>query len=161
MDIYGISSNTWKNATLSEGRWFLAAATVENLALFGSGWVNVGTPTSLVDIFIPCMIDSDCDDHIFCDGLEVRQSGFCSNFGNACVGAICNNTCNENAKNCFSPIGTSCNDNIFCNGIDTCDGSGACIHPGNPCVMNSNLCNNTCIFINHHTLIYLAVTLQG
>ena len=32
-----------------------------------------------------------------------------------------------------SAVNTPCDDGIFCNGTDTCDGSGACNHSGNPC----------------------------
>jgi hypothetical protein len=62
-----------------------------------------------------------------------------------CVNNLfCNNTCNEDANNCFTPNGTLCaDDNIFCNGVEVCNGTGYCASVDPPCV-NNPFCNNTC-----------------
>jgi hypothetical protein len=48
-------------------------------------------------------------------------------------GDVCNNTCNEETDDCFSPATAACEDDLFCNGEDHCDGAGACAHAGDPC----------------------------
>ena len=40
VDIYNYSSNTWTTANLSQARYFLAATSVGNLALFAGGYNN-------------------------------------------------------------------------------------------------------------------------
>jgi hypothetical protein len=45
VDIYHSSSNTWTTAFLSQTRYFLAATTVGNLALFAGGY-NTGNVVS-------------------------------------------------------------------------------------------------------------------
>ena len=41
VDIYNYSNNMWTTASLSQGRKYLAATSVGNLALFGGGQDNV------------------------------------------------------------------------------------------------------------------------
>ena len=50
VDIYNSASNTWSTSSLSQARCGLAAATVENLALFGGGW-NGKSYSDVVDIY--------------------------------------------------------------------------------------------------------------
>jgi hypothetical protein len=117
----------------------LAAASVKDLVLFGGG---LGSAYSnIVDIFVLCTNDTDCDDHIFCNGEEICQNGWClPSPGNPCLnGATCNKTCNETAKNCFSPEYSSCSDDQFCNGEEICI-QGTCIATEIPCENNTNPC---------------------
>jgi hypothetical protein len=51
VDIYNVTSGTWSSATLSQGRWYLAATTVANrYALFAGGY-NGSNYSNVVDIF--------------------------------------------------------------------------------------------------------------
>ncbi len=88
-------------------------------------------------------------------------------------GPECNNVCNEAVDNCISaagtacgdssdtacsnpdsclggvcqtndePSGISCDDGFFCTGIDSCDGVGACLSEGDPCVSSGMLCDES------------------
>jgi cysteine-rich repeat protein len=76
-----------------------------------------------------------CDDGLFCNGADqCDNSGQCSvHAGDPCVGgAECNQTCNEDADNCFDPVDTPCGDDgLVCTG-DACDGAGSCAHTSLP-----------------------------
>jgi hypothetical protein len=100
VDIYNATSGVWTTASLSVARYFLAAASVKDLVLFGGG-LNYNS-SNTVDIFTPyCTSNAECDDGIFCNGIETCQGGSCFSSGNPCLsGATCKNTCNENAKTC-------------------------------------------------------------
>jgi hypothetical protein len=54
------------------------------------------------------------------------------NDGNACT---VDETCSNGLCIGGTPVAddTPCDDGIFCNGTDTCDGSGVCVHAGDPC----------------------------
>jgi len=88
-----------------------------------------------------------CDDGVFCNGADTCDgSGGCSmHAGDPCLaGDDCNDTCNETARNCFSPDATACpDDGNSCTG-DQCDGAGSCTHPfspaGAPCDDEGDLC---------------------
>lgn len=76
----------------------------------------------VVDDPLPCFLDSDCDNHEFCDGAE---------------------TCNEVEFSCAAGAPVLCNDGDSCT-TDTCDESvGACVYEsedcddGNPCTLDS------------------------
>lgn len=143
-----------------------------------SAGVCAGTPISCDDNN-PCTTDiivgttcthtpvaylTPCDDGLYCNGTDACNAGACTiHSGNPCLsGPTCANVCNEDANNCFAPMGAACtpdnnpctsdvcngsgscvhpfrlpgspcNDNLWCNGIDTCNGSGLCVHSGNPC----------------------------
>jgi hypothetical protein len=139
VDIYNATSGIWTTANLSIARESLAAASVNNLVMFGGG---IGTSYSdRVDISEPCASNTDCDDGIFCNGQEICQDGWClSSTGNPCLsGGICNQTCNETAKDCFDPEYSSCSDSQFCNGEEICI-QGTCIATDIPCDNNTNPC---------------------
>jgi hypothetical protein len=110
--------------------------------------------------------DSACDDGVFCNGSESCRGGVCRlHSGDPCPGTACNE-CQESARGCFTPAGTTpCNDSIcvsggrcdgagtcadgvlnagpcddgsFCNGDDTCSGGTCSRHSGNPCTQRSD-----------------------
>lgn len=79
-----------------------------------------------------CTVDADCDDGLYCNGVETCQSGDCQ------VGAPidcsslndqCNiGTCDEATDSCVAqPVneGLACDDGLFCNVGETCQ-SGVC-----------------------------------
>ncbi|HYC00902.1 MAG TPA: hypothetical protein VEC57_17345 [Candidatus Limnocylindrales bacterium] len=74
--------------------------------------------------------------NVFCDGVEqCNGAGSCISPGNPCTGgAFCANLCNESQDTCNRPAGTACtSDGQFCTGVEQCNGSGACVSPGDPC----------------------------
>ncbi|MFH2005517.1 MAG: hypothetical protein ABI333_02910, partial [bacterium] len=92
-------------------------------------------------------VGTGCDDGLFCNGADTcNGAGACgTHAGDPCLGGpTCQNTCNEAADNCNSPVGTGCDDGLFCNGADTCNGGGSCIiHAGDPC-LGGPACQNIC-----------------
>jgi len=60
-----------------------------------------------------CSIDADCDDTLYCNGLEGCLSGFCAPGTDPCPGQ----GCDESTDTCF-PLG--CNDNGLCESWEDC-----------------------------------------
>ena len=92
-----------------------------------------------------CQSNQDCDDGIYCNGVEYCENGYCSpalelpcnETGNPCI------QCQEEAQSCF-PSGNLCKNNTnFCDGKYMCDGAGSCLAAGNPC-LNRSVCNQQC-----------------
>ena len=75
-------------------------------------------------VYAPLPDGTACDDGNTCTVNDQCQSGTCQPGG-------------------FAPAGTSCDDGLYCNGTDTCDGSGTCLHSGDPCVGGAQ-CNQSC-----------------
>ena len=70
---------------------------------------------------VVCMTDTDCDDGIYCNGMET------------CVAGVCQNG---------TPV--VCDDGLFCNGVETCDeGSDTCTSTGNPCAQGTECKEDT------------------
>ncbi|NOT02246.1 MAG: right-handed parallel beta-helix repeat-containing protein [Phycisphaerales bacterium] len=117
-----------------------------------------------------CQTDNDCNDGLFCNGLEECDSGQCVNGAVPCLGKICveatdscagcltNANCND-GNSCTSDVcsggacsnppratGTACGDATVaaCNAADSCDGNGTCranwTLNGFPC-SDSQFCN--------------------
>ena len=110
--------------------------------LFGGGVGNSGY-LATVDIFKSCNDNNDCDDGIFCNGIELCLNGWCqpTSTGDPCLnGTACNNTCNETAMNCFTESGISCANGDPCNSNDICNGNGSCSHiPNQICTEPDNI----------------------
>jgi hypothetical protein len=75
-----------------------------------------------------------CDNGVYCDGLETCDpASGCQTATNPCPETECKH-CNEDANNCFDPVGTACSDDgEYCTGVEQCDGAGTCASSGNPC----------------------------
>lgn len=119
-------------------------------ACYADGQASFNNPCLFCDVeqATGAWSDNDgaaCDDGLFCNGEDTCLAGTCSSHvGDPCAeGDVCNNTCNEETDDCFSPATAACEDDLFCNGEDHCDGAGACAHAGDPCA-GGNACNNTC-----------------
>ncbi len=136
-----------------------------------------------------CSGDPECDDGLYCTGMETCSSGVCTHAGDPCLtGSECDNVCNEGAGNCNVVSGTactddgnvctddqcdgtgscghpansaSCDDGLYCNGSDTCSG-GVCNHSGDPCLTGSE-CDNVCddMVDNCHAAIGTGCTDDG
>jgi hypothetical protein len=94
-----------------------------------------------------CTVDADCDNGLFCDGLETCNEGTCE-AGTPVVcddGLFCNgtDTCNEATDECDVGAPPVCDDGAFCNGLETCnEGTDSC-DPGTPveCPDNGVFCD--------------------
>lgn len=108
---------------------------VSNVARdLGGNPLNGPFTTSIV---VQCRSSADCDDGVFCNGMETcDSSGSCQpGSGDPCVGTnrpYCDSA-NSECDECRSA--SDCDDGDFCNGMETCDSSGSC-QPGggDPCV---------------------------
>lgn len=94
-----------------------------------------------------CTTNADCDDSLFCNGVESCISSVCQ----AGTAVNCNDnvacttdTCNEATDSCDNtPDNASCpDDGTFCNGTEACDATLGCVSSGDPC-MTSGTCNET------------------
>ena len=129
------------------GRWMVAGfLTALALAAGGCG---------------ECSRDGDCDDGLFCNGIESCDVALDCQAGTAvdCSDAdICTaDSCDETADACVHVTSdAACDDGQFCNGVETCDLVTATCQPGlppscddnDPCTLDScdpvvNACVNT------------------
>ena len=77
-----------------------------------------------------CTVDGDCDDDLYCSGIETCEEGSCQVGLHPCTNATCDEDNDE--CTCTGP-GEDCEDGIYCNGPDLCFG-GLCVHPIDPCL---------------------------
>lgn len=77
-------------------------------------------PSAAEPGFISCQIDSDCDDGLFCNGLESCQLGICFGGNDPCP----NLDCNEQSNTCFAVVSVVDDQELtcpeFCH-LDLCD----------------------------------------
>lgn len=82
---------------------------------------------------IPCLDATECDDTIFCNGMEVCDNGFCMpGTPPDCGDAIdcTNDVCDEASEMCVNVAeDVLCDDGSFCNGAETCNPLAGC-EPG-------------------------------
>jgi hypothetical protein len=159
-------NKSYCNTTCNEEGEFCVGTLCVNDGIYCNGVEVCNSAGDCISVDPPCVGNSMCnntcneekdncltpngtlceDDNIFCDGIEVCNGvGYCTSINPPCVNnSSCNNTCNEDEDNCFTPNGTLCEDDgIFCDGIEVCTGTGYCASVDPPCVENS-FCNNTC-----------------
>jgi slime mold repeat-containing protein len=110
-----------------------------------------------------CQTNDECDNHIFCDGVETCHINPGDEFGSClpgpgdpCVGVgnlECNNVCNEESRTCHTPAGTGCKPDTNQCTDDVCNGQGDCIHPAtdgkgcddkNPCTQDDKCTGDSC-----------------
>ncbi len=98
----------------------------------------------------PCTLDAECDDGLYCNGLETCNTGtgFCEpgtppdcDDGVACTTDACTEGIDEYICT-HTPNDAVCNDGQYCNGVETCDVSAGCL-PGTPVI-----CPDDGIFCN-------------
>ena len=83
--------------------------------------------------YVPCINSNDCNDGIYCNGIETCAEGYCIVGDLPCSNDTCQQ-CQEDAQDCFTPNGTICKESTFCDGVFTCNGKGTCESNGNPCI---------------------------
>lgn len=85
----------------------------------------------------------NCDDGLFCTGVESCVAGACMSPGDPCMAPL---MCDEGTDACVECFQASdCDDALFCNGQEMCDSQGMC-RPGTaPCGENAcDEANNEC-----------------
>lgn len=83
----------------------------------------------------PCTNGFECDDELFCNGLEVCTDGRCGPGTPPCEDAfVCTaDLCDEESDFCSYPRDDSaCDDGNFCNGPESCSEDGATCNGGTP-----------------------------
>jgi len=85
---------------------------------------------------VPCQVDAECSDGLFCNGAETCDLGTntcVAGGGDPCTGGgACNDVCNEAADSCVVPDGTACDDTQTCTIEDVC-AAGTCVGDPNTC----------------------------
>jgi hypothetical protein len=112
-------------STAVQDRWVAAAGAV---AVDGS--LSGDTDWAVIALEIqsppmPCSVDAECDDGLFCNGAESCQASVCApgappgcDDGVSCTA----DSCNESADACdHAPDDALCDDGAFCNGAESCD----------------------------------------
>ena len=89
-----------------------------------------------------CTTDGECDDGLYCNGVEVCNGGTCV-AGPAVVcddGVDCTlDSCNEATDSCAStPNDNACDNGLFCDGVETCDEFTGC-QSGTPPAMDDGV----------------------
>ncbi len=122
--------------------------------------------------YFECGADADCNDGLFCNGVETCFEGACQPGMNPCPddglfctgvegcdettdtctqsGNPCKVACDEANKACLCSVDDDCDDGRFCNGAETCNGS-FCLPGTNPCPPSS-ICdedNRVCLECYH------------
>jgi hypothetical protein len=91
-----------------------------------------------------CSSDGDCDDGLYCNGLETCVDGRCQPGADPCPGQFCD----EDTDICVECLDSShCDDGQFCNGSETCI-DGACVTDLVPCGGPGEVCdedNDRCV----------------
>jgi hypothetical protein len=77
-----------------------------------------------------CDVNADCDNDLFCDGLETCEEGVCQDGTPPCMTG---ETCDEENDECIGggggcSVDADCADDLFCNGMETCI-AGECRDP--------------------------------
>ena len=76
-----------------------------------------------------CTQDAECDDGLFCNGVETCLAGDCLAGERRCPGLVCD----EASDVCWTcETDVHCDDGLFCNGAETCVG-GRCRRGDYPC----------------------------
>lgn len=96
----------------------------------GEDLVDCGGPCPVCQ----CLVDSECDDGDFCNGVEdCTEIGRCLN-GPAPCQSISQPYCDEVNDSCHEClIDDHCSDQEWCTGTETCDGDGNCVAGQAPC----------------------------
>lgn len=116
----------------------------------GAGVVNAYNAYLSVKPTQQCLSDPECDDHLYCNGIEKCinskcQAGTpvdCSYLNGQCS----NGVCDETQDKCVAqpkPGGTSCNDGLFCTNPDTCT-AGVCGGPTRSCDDEKSCTSDSC-----------------
>jgi hypothetical protein len=118
--------------------------------------VDVPVGSSAVTLGVtPCESDEECDDGVFCNGVESCDLGSgqcvavsaCPPFVDGCVTR--NAICDEEGDRCLDqPDDSLCDDGVFCNGVESCivetgecGAASACPPSVEVCVVRNAICD--------------------
>lgn len=98
------------------------------------------------DPITECENDEDCDDDLYCTGVETCVALMCASGTNPCTddNTFCNGTegCDEENDQCTHGGDPCIQDALYCNGTESCnEDDDRCDHSGNPCTDDSEFCN--------------------
>jgi len=111
---------------------------------FGNYWIIDDIATDAINI---CTADEQCDDGLFCNGVELCVDTECAPAsGSACEddGLFCNGneTCDEINDVCAHSGDPCADDGVFCNGAESCaERADSCVSSGDPCEDDGLFCN--------------------
>lgn len=89
-----------------------------------------------------CTVGFDCDDALFCNGVEWCDAGGSCRSGNKpCPSRLCSEE-NQECVDCF--IAEDCDDGVFCNGSETCV-EGVCVNGAASCPQACDEDRDQCI----------------
>ena len=135
------------NPHLWEGVWDASTVSGGNHTIEVQATSNSGTRTDLITVEVEgCSTNTDCDDGLYCNGVEICNDGTCQNGTPVdCIDSIgcTDDACNEDNDACENvPNNDNCDDGVFCNGLETCDASSDCL-AGTPVACKDDLlfCN--------------------
>jgi hypothetical protein len=77
-----------------------------------------------------CRTDGECDDHCFCNGVELCEGGVCTAGESPCVDSIecTDEQCSEGTRSCsFLPVHSRCSNGLACDGAEECDRLLGCV----------------------------------
>ncbi len=108
--------------------------------------------------YYECDVDGDCNDSLYCNGIETCIGGACQpgmspcpDDGLFCTGSEgcdeatdactlsvnpCRVACDETNNACTCAADGDCDDGLYCNGVETCDGQ-FCVPGTSPCPPSS------------------------
>jgi DNA-binding beta-propeller fold protein YncE len=128
-----------------------------NVALMSGAQDDMGTVLDdasgsfAYKVWCNCVIDADCDDGIYCNGVESCVEKQCQSSGNPCPmddGLWCTGeetiTCIEAAQECGHTGNPCVDDGDMCNGDEVCnEEEKICEGSGDPCTDDGLFCNGT------------------
>ncbi len=112
------------NSYITSANQFNASLTIPDIESFRDA-VGCLTPGAA------CQVDADCDDGLFCTGIELCNAGVCDTNGDPCPGE----DCDEDADQCVPRI---CNDDGTCEGEEDCQNC-----PGDCIAGTGSVCGNS------------------
>ena len=93
-----------------------------------------------------CTDDGDCDDGLYCNGVETCVDGACQPGTpiNCDDGVTCTvDSCNEDTDMCDNvPNNALCDNGQFCDGTEICDSDNGCLGGSDPCLAGQ-VCDET------------------
>jgi hypothetical protein len=102
---------------------------LSDIAAVVDGFIGLPYPVGWETGMCSCTNDADCDDGLFCNGIEACNGIWCEPGADPCP----NQGCDEAAGACVPCLAnTDCDDGLFCNGAETCQG-GFCRPGSYPC----------------------------
>ncbi|MFQ5463750.1 MAG: S8 family serine peptidase, partial [Phycisphaerae bacterium] len=105
--------------------------------VYGFGRIDVVAALLLA---FGCTADADCDDGLFCNGLEQCVAGQCTPGSDPCAPLLCRES-DGLCVDCLAAL--DCDDGDPCNGQEGCDAAGTCV-TGTIIDCNGNLIADTC-----------------